>query len=180
MRGGMEKWGLGLMLPSQTGINNMIASWSIDHRISSLYTVALCPNIMAMVPNLPFGIHSVAPDLEGLCTMHRNNSDGSVPSHLRLLTASLEAMSIHVEHVGLEQRYFGYTVKDQGAELNRADNPEHQPFLWLTLSFKCSHCSYSQTCGCIFQVRMHVTHSVNTWYRRQSQRLSQETQNTRG
>jgi hypothetical protein len=67
-----------------------------------------------MVPNLPFGIHSVAPGLEGLRTMRRNKSDGSVPSYLRLSTASVEAMSVHVKHLGLEQRYFEYTVKDQG------------------------------------------------------------------
>jgi hypothetical protein len=41
----------------------------------------------------------------------------------------VEAMSVHVKHLGLEQRYFEYTVKDQGAELNKADNPERQPFL---------------------------------------------------
>ena len=89
---------------------------------------------------LPFGIHSIAPGLEGLHPLHRNTSDGSVPNCLRLSEASKEAMSLHVKQVGLERRYYDYSVKDQGAKLTKADNPVYQTCTGIN-SFFSSPCT---------------------------------------
>ncbi|KAF8868336.1 hypothetical protein CPB84DRAFT_1756437 [Gymnopilus junonius] len=68
---------------------------------------------MAAQINLPFGVNSVVPELQGVPGPRKTEPIKAAPSCLRLSKDTQEAMNRHVKLVGLDHHRFNYSVKDQ-------------------------------------------------------------------
>jgi hypothetical protein len=89
----------------------------------------------ATAVNTPFGIQSVVPELQNV-PRFRNQAQPSVPvapAFLRLSEESKNAMSLHLESIGLDYNCFTYSVKDQ------CKKPELM-YYHKTLWFVCREC----------------------------------------
>jgi len=70
---------------------------------------------MAAQINLPFGIHSLVPELSNIPKLRiiPPKEEPPVPTVLRLSEDSRAAIGLHIEQVGLDRHRFEYTVKGQ-------------------------------------------------------------------
>ena len=89
----------------------------------------------ATVVNTPFGIQSVVPELQNVpCFRNQARPPVSVaPAFLRPSEESRNAMTLHLESIGLDHNHFTYSVKDQRKK------PE-LVYYYETLLFVCREC----------------------------------------